>query len=379
MLFAQIGKMHYCLLCMEKAIKDDYQATIFCNRLKKNYRRLRKWARKNETSCYRLYDRDIPEIPLAVDVFELAPAGYSDAAEIAAAFTAICAARSANDTSVETAGAEQRYAVVFLYERPYETAADAENRWLAQMAETAATVLGIANEHVITKIRRRDKGGRQYAPVPAAASPIAGIVVEHGILFSVDLTGHVDAGLFFDHRPLRKRIKAMAQGATVLNLFCYTGSFSVYAALGGAAHIDSVDWSHTYLAWAQKNCALNGIAVGNKLTLIRADVGTFLAKTHRQYDIIILDPPTFSNSKSRASVLDTNRDWATLVFRSLTHLAPGGTLFFSTNSRRLSFDAERIQRHFPELRLVITDITAETIPEDYRGKKIHRTWEIKRR
>ena len=182
-----------------------------------------------------------------------------------------------------------------------------------------------------------------------------------------------------DHRPLRKIVEQEAQGKAVLNLFCYTASFSVYAAAGGASRVDSVDLSNTYLAWGEKNFSLNGFTDTEKYRFTRSDVAQFLKDSRDSWDIIVLDPPTFSNSKKTKDTLDINRDWPKLVNVAIQHLNPGGTLYFSTNSRQLHFDEGLLKLPAKEndgAQLAVKDITAATIPEDFRNQKIHRCWKI---
>lgn len=367
---------------MTYAEKLSYQATSFRNRLAKRYKHLRKWARRENVFCYRLYDRDIPEVPVAVDLFEF------------------------ENTD--------RYAILFVYEKK---SAVTENDWISLMTEKTAEVLSIEKNHVIVKTRRHAKGGSQYAlsadaarigVAPATATAvekkICGTILEDGEKFFVDLSSYIDAGIFFDHRPLRKIVRQMSSGKSVLNLFCYTGSFSVYAASGGASYIESVDLSNTYLSWAEKNMRLNNFADAKKFVYTKADVKEFFAEkfhatsnkpsavsaarhaaAHKKYDIIILDPPTFSNSKMTKNLLDINRDWQNLVAESLQLLCAKGTLFFSTNSKRLRFSEEVLRQTVlqqtrtaaEKINFSVEYITEKTIPEDFRGTKPHRAWKIK--
>ena len=361
--------------------KCAYQSQLFKNRLAKKYRTLRKWARKNRVSCYRLYDRDIPELPLAADLYEFLPDDIADNIEAAQFLRDEERRISANDPAVAKEIAARRYLHLFMYERPFQTDEAEEQAWLDVMAKTAAEVLQIAESHVIVKTRKRQKGESQYEKIESAQK-IEGTVQESGQLFRVNLSDYLDTGLFFDHRPLRARVRETASGKSVLNLFCYTGSFSVYAAEGKARRVESVDLSNTYLSWARDNMALNGFSDEKKYVFTKSDVTTFLQKrlaekpsATNRYDIIILDPPTFSNSKSTANTLDINRDWSRLVTDCLALLAPNGTLYFSTNSKRLKFDASLI----PQITAngaTVTDMTAESLPEDFKGTKNRRCWKI---
>lgn len=327
--------------------KTSYQAELFSNRLIKRYKHLRKWAKRNNISCYRLYDRDIPEIPLVVDLFE-----------------------SATDFPGETGVI---YLQIALYERPYDKPEDEEASWLTAMTHSASYALAIPEDRIILKTRKKQHGESQYERI--SDKHIQFVVKENNQHFQINLSDYLDTGLFFDHRPLREYIRSIAKDKTVLNLFCYTGSFSVYAASGKARIVDSVDLSTKYLDWAKRNMELNGFSKNEAYSYYACDVYTFLtlqANKDKKYDIIILDPPTFSNSKKTTTTLDINRDWAELVNLCIAHLTPEGTLFFSTNSRRLAFDDKLLKN------AISIDITEKTIPEDFRNQKIHRCWEIKK-
>ena len=345
--------------------KDFEQAEYLAGRLAKRDRHLRKKFGRAGTDCYRAYDRDIPEIPLAIDRY-----GGS--------------------------------LVVYLFERPYEKPDVEEAAWLSLMADVAATTLGVARQDIRLKTRRRLGTDEQYeaagngsgregrALAPAAGKESAGAVtgrragltgvparapfavMENGLSFLVDLDTYIDTGLFMDHRPAREMVRRMASGGTVLNLFCYTGSFSVYALAGQAASVTGVDLSNTYLEWAADNVRLNAFDDG-RYTGVRSDVSAFLQQARaggRSFDLIILDPPTFSNSSMMQGYLDVNRQWASLVQACLRVLAPGGTRLFSSNSRSLKVDPLTV----PEA--VFSDITRQSIPEDYRGTP-HRTWLVR--
>ncbi len=355
--------------------KISYQATLFSNRLAKKYRLLRKWARKNRITCYRLYDRDIPEIPLAVDLYEFVKDGIEDKAEYAKAFFEENERISKND---ENALAEKRarsFLHVYLYERPYKKDENDEAVWLSKMVEAASKTLDISLERIIKKTRKKQRGENQYEKIKNEKK-IAGIVQECGQLFFVNLSDYLDTGLFFDHRPLRNEVRKTCSGKRVLNLFCYTGAFSVYAAEGRAKSVESVDLSKTYLDWACKNVRLNGFNENDsKFSFVRSDVQFFLEnaiRTQKKYDIIILDPPTFSNSKATKNTLDINLDWKKQVRACISLLDSGGTLYFSTNSKKLKFDASAIS----DVCSKIEDWTATSIPEDFAHTRPHRLWKI---
>ncbi len=370
--------------------KNAYQAELFSNRLKRKYKELRKQMRKNRISCYRLYDRDIPEVPVSLDLYEFLPDGVDSVMEAARFMSDQNERLSANDPAVEKEIKERTWAVLYLYERPYEKSEEEETLWLDAMAKAAADILGIDKSHIIKKSRghKSHKEDEQYQKNDSQIS-IEGLVQEQGQLFRVDLTSYLDTGLFFDHRPLRTTVRDTSSKKRVLNLFCYTGSFSVYAAQGNASYVESVDLSNTYLAWAKDNMKLNGFTDKKKYEFIRADCQVFLQEkavaakggklaAEELYDLIILDPPTFSNSKATSDVLDINRDWPQLVKDCLNILAPGGTLYFSTNSERIKFDISKIPpKTAAGSEFTWKEITEQTISADFAGKKPHKAWEFK--
>lgn len=385
--------------------KTSYQAELFSNRLKRKYKELRKQMRKNRISCYRLYDRDIPEVPVSLDLYEFLPDGVDSVLEAARFMAAQNERLSANDPAVEKEIKERTWAVLYLYERPYEKSKEEETIWLEAMSKAAAGVIGIDINHIIKKSRghKSHKEDDQYnknshAELVSASSSdgsrnkfgmtIEGLVQEQGQLFRVDLTSYLDTGLFFDHRPLRATVRDTSSKKRILNLFCYTGSFSVYAAQGNAVFVESVDLSNTYLAWAKENMKLNGFTDKKKYVFTRADCQVFLQEkavaakggklaAEELYDLIILDPPTFSNSKATRDVLDINRDWPQLVKDCLNILAPGGKLYFSTNSERIKFDISKIPpKTAAGSNFTCKEMTEETIPMDFAGKKPHKAWQF---
>ena len=330
--------------------KTAGQAVFFANRLKKRAKHLRKWAQRNGIYAYRIYGRDIPEIPLDADLYE--------------------------DTDT---GA--RFLHLAFYRRKEETGSAEETFWLEQMCKTAAETLAIPPGQILLKIRERQRGvSAQYEKIPGRG--ISFFVREAGAQMKVNLSNYVDTGLFLDHRPLRMRIRKEAAGKSFLNLFCYTGGFSIQAAAGGAAAVTSVDLSKTYLAWAQENWQRNAAQSAAfrsvRWELVCSDVSEFLYRRQkpRRWDIILCDPPTFSNSKRTAKDLDVPRDWAELCAACLSRLNPGGVLYFSSNARRLAFDPAEIPAP-PGTEIRCRDIMAETVDEDFKGKRPHRCWEIR--
>ena len=389
--------------------KTEYQAQLFANRLKKKYKELRKWARKNRITCYRIYNKDIPEIPVSLDLYEFLPSFITTPIEVAKFLTEQNEKISQNDFNTEKDIKSRTFAVLYLYERPYEKQYEQEEIWLNAMQKAAGEVLGIEESHIIKKMRKHQKGANQYEKKNIKSSDDDTyfsdsdfqFVQEQGQIFKINLSSYLDNGLFFDHRPLRTIIRDTSSKKRVLNLFCYTGSFSVYAAQGNAAYVESVDLSNTYLDWAKQNMQNNGFSDKQKYVFTRSDCMVFLqqkavaqkkvlaatkqntqipneiTKNAQTYDIIILDPPTFSNSKSTSNVLDINKDWPQLVKDSLNILNPNGVLYFSTNSERLKFNIEQIpQMTIFGYKIECEDITAQTIPNDYTSSKPHRCWKF---
>ncbi len=336
--------------------KTSAQADMFANRLAKRVRFYKKWAKKQRLTCYRVYDRDIPEIPLTVDYY-----GFIDD----------------NDEIVE------EYACVSMFERPYEKDSRDEEIWLDSMCAEIRKVLGLDESHLIVKTRKRQKGEQQYEKA-RSGKRISGVVREGELCFGVNLSDYLDTGIFMDHRPLRKKLTEISDGKRVLNLFGYTGSLSIAAAKGGASFVQTVDLSNTYLDWAGLNLDLNGFEDRKSYPLTRFDVVEFLeiearkvkSGTKSGFDIILLDPPTFSNSKKTEDVLDTNKQWPQLVRNCLHLLNPGGILYFSTNSRKLSFDPAMLPISIAGRKFTVQDVTTESIPEDFKNHRIHRCWKF---
>lgn len=389
--------------------KTEYQAQLFANRLKKKYKELRKWARKNRITCYRIYNKDIPEIPVSLDLYEFLPSFVTTPIEVAKFLSEQNDKISQNDLQTEKDIKSRTFAVLYLYERPYEKQYEQEEIWLNAMQKAAGEVLGIEQNHIIKKMRKHQKGSNQYEKKDAQSTNFNAdfsefdfqYVQEQGQIFKINLSSYLDNGLFFDHRPLRSIIRDTSSKKRVLNLFCYTGSFSVYAAQGNASFVESVDLSNTYLVWAKQNMQNNGFSDNHKYVFTRSDCMVFLQqkavaqkkllassnqnipisdeikKNAQTYDIIILDPPTFSNSKNTSNVLDINKDWPQLVKDALNILNPNGILYFSTNSERLKFNIEQIpQKTISGCQIECEDITPQTIPNDYAASKPHRCWKF---
>ena len=299
-------------------------AEMLANRISKNARHLKKWAKNASVECFRIYDRDIPELPFVLDL-------YADCAHL------------------------QEYSKPVMDVR-------AQQRWLTAMHEAAANALRLPLKSVVLKQRHGQRPDEQYRKLAASKQDF--VVREGGHRFIVNLTDHLDTGLFLDHRDTRALVATLARDRHVLNLFCYTGSFSVYAARNQAASTTSVDLSKTYLDWARRNFELNGLDFARN-RLVQADVVRFLEEersSRDRYELIVLDPPSFSNSKRMQGVLDVQRDHVALIRACLFLLAPGGELLFSTNLRSFRLDAAALAD------AQLTEISEQTVPPDFRNR-----------
>jgi len=303
---------------------------MFANRLQKNLKTLGKWARREGVDCYRVYDADMPEYALAIDL-------YHDWVHV------------------------QEYAP------PRTIDADKAQGRLFDALAAIPQALGIDKSKVVIKRRERQSGTKQYER--QASQGTFTEVSEGGVKLLVNLTDYLDTGLFLDHRPLRLRIQREAAGKRFLNLFCYTATASVHAAKGGARTTTSVDLSKTYLDWARRNLSLNGFSDKNRLE--QGDVMNWLAADREEYDLIFIDPPTFSNSKRMEGVFDVQRDHVQLLNLAMARLAAGGVLYFSNNFRKFQLDEGLAARYQVE------EITASTLDPDFaRNAKIHRAWRL---
>jgi 23S rRNA (guanine2445-N2)-methyltransferase / 23S rRNA (guanine2069-N7)-methyltransferase len=306
-------------------------AQMVKNRIEKNYKHLRKRAEREGIECWRVYDADLPEYAAAIDI-------YRDHLHIQE------------------------------YQAPASIDANvARTRW-RELVRAAGAALGVPRDRIALKQRQRGKGGEKYGRMEERGEFLE--VGEGGLKFLVNLHDYLDTGLFLDHRPLRARVRELSNGKRFLNLFCYTGSFSVYAAAGGSVETTSVDLSQTYLEWAARNLALNGLDL-TRHKLARDDAISYLQHHSAMYDLIFVDPPTFSNSK-RAEDFDVQRDHVALLKSCAQRLLPGGTILFSNNFRRFKLDEAALTD------FAIRDITGSTIPFDFeRNPRIHKTWELK--
>jgi 23S rRNA (cytosine1962-C5)-methyltransferase len=239
---------------------------------------------------------------------------------------------------------------------------DQHERWAAQCRQVMASVLEVDPEHIFFRVRKR-KAGRKDQYQRLDEKGFEKIVLENGLQFRVNLTDYLDSGLFLDHRMSRQWVRQQAAGKKVLNLFAYTGSFSVYAAAGGASQVTTVDMSNTYLNWARFNMEINGFKDDGRFAFVQADVLQYLKQPATQaFDLVVLDPPTFSNSKRMEEFLDIQRDHVTLINDVAAHLSPQGSILFSTNYRRFELDRERLSSW------QIRDLTRATTPFDFEGR-----------
>ncbi len=341
-------------------------AEMFANRLRKKHKELRTWAAREGIDCYRIYDADMPEYALAIDLYQ----------------------------------GEKRWVHCQEYEAPATVDKEKAAARLAEAMAVIPMVLDVPKEQVFLKVHRRQKGHDQYQRLGEAARFYE--VREDSCTFFVNFTDYLDTGLFLDHRPMRALIRSLAEGRRFLNLYAYTGTATVHAAAGGAISTTSVDLSNTYLAWARRNLARNGFFLPNRARkptvdgsatrqaerheFIASDVLPWLTEASsqrvgsasgrnwiRRYGLIFLDPPTFSRSKRMEGVLDVQRDHIALLLGAAALLEPGGDILFSTHYRRFQLDHAALTR----AGLVAEDITAKTLPHDFsRNAHIHQSWRI---
>jgi 23S rRNA (cytosine1962-C5)-methyltransferase len=298
---------------------NEEKLQMFRNRLTKTFRHTAKLAKRQSVTCYRVYDHDLPEFPFCIEIYE-----------------------------------DKLYLAE--YRRHHGMTDEEHDAWLESCLPVISEIIGTADGNIYFRQRQR-KAGRygQYEKLDSQQEFF--VVKEAGLQFRVNLTDYLDSGLFLDHRITRGMVRDEAKDRQVLNLFCYTGSFSVYAAAGGAAGVDSVDLSKTYLNWAEENMALNSSPAGNpaghpgssapaapgKYNFIHADVKQYLDELPpEKYDLVVMDPPTFSNSKRMKDFLDIQRDHAELINKTLRAMKPGGILYFSTNFRKFQLETEKI-------------------------------------
>ncbi|WP_417614394.1 bifunctional 23S rRNA (guanine(2069)-N(7))-methyltransferase RlmK/23S rRNA (guanine(2445)-N(2))-methyltransferase RlmL [Oceanisphaera sp.] len=309
-------------------------AEDFANRLAKNLKTLEKWAKAEQIDCYRLYDADLPEYNAAID-------RYLD------------------------------YIVIQEYAAPKSIPEYKARGRFYDLVQATMTVTGVEGRKVILKVRARQQGREQYERLDRREQWMQ--VQEHNAQLLVNLHDYLDTGLFLDHRPIRKQLGKMAKGKDFLNLFAYTGSATVHAGLGGAKTTTTVDMSKTYLGWAERNMELNGLT-GRRHQFIQADCLQWLRQPGDDYDLIFVDPPTFSNSKRMEDAFDIQQDHLELLTLLSKRLRADGVMIFSNNKRHFKMDMDGLA----ELGLVAKDITKGSLPKDFaRNPHIHNCWEIR--
>ncbi|WP_421134650.1 bifunctional 23S rRNA (guanine(2069)-N(7))-methyltransferase RlmK/23S rRNA (guanine(2445)-N(2))-methyltransferase RlmL [Alteromonas sp. A079] len=309
---------------------EDASNHEFANRVKKNLKKMKSWISKVDTNCYRIYDADLPDYNVAVD-------RYDD------------------------------WLVVQEYAPPKTVSEDKARKRLQEVLLYLPMVTGISPKNIILKVRAQQKGTKQYEKVNQSGDMME--VYENGARFLVNLTDYLDTGLFLDHRNTRQKVMQLSKDKDVLNLFAYTGSVSVFAAKGGAKSVTTVDMSNTYLDWAKKNMGLNKLKGAH--AFVQADCTTWLADHKGKYDLIFIDPPSFSNSKRMSATWDVQRDHLMMITQARACLNSGGTIVFSNNKRGFKLDEAGVS----ELGLSINNITKHTIPEDFARKgNIHQCW-----
>ncbi len=298
---------------------------MFYNRLSKVYKHTSKLAKRQQLSCYRVYDHDLPEFPFCIELYE-----------------------------------DKLYLAEYL--RRHGMTDEEHEAWLDQCLVVIQEITGVPADAVYVRQRKRMSHREgQYEKIDTKQEFFT--VLENGLKFQVNLADYLDTGLFLDHRITRKMVMEQSAGKRVLNLFCYTGSFSVYAAAGGALHVTSVDLSKTYLNWAEDNFTINRLKDKEKYRFVHADVMQYLKTLPPDsFDLVIMDPPTFSNSKRMKDFLDIQRDHVELLNDMLAAMQPGGIIYFSTNFTKFQMEAELIRAGD------IKDITKATTPFDFEGK-----------
>lgn len=320
------------LLFLPHIADGEDKSSPLKNRIRKNYRHVRKWAKRTQTNCFRIYDRDIPEYPLAIDFYD------------------------------------GRFCVHY-FTRTRESD-EPPQELHDEVVGAICSIFNTTSDSIYWRTRIKREKTEQYEKANEIKDFFT--VIEYGVQFKVNLTDYLDTGLFLDHRETRKLVASAAQGKRLLNLFAYTCSFSVHAAVHGASFTKSVDMSNTYTSWGRDNFILNSIPLKNH-PIVRADCLKFLddeIRSKTEYDIIIIDPPTVSRSKKMDQMFDIQLDYISLLSKSLRLLAKGGVLFFSTNSRKFSFDESQFES------CTIIEISKKTLPIDFHDPKIHRCWKI---
>jgi 23S rRNA (cytosine1962-C5)-methyltransferase len=315
--------MESVVLDLPNIADGEDKSSPFINCIRKTYRHVRKWAKRTQTNCFRIYDRGLHHYPFAIDYYD------------------------------------GRYCVHHF--------SHGDESGFEEVEAALKQLFGAEPESIYWRTRIKRTRFQQYEKSDEAKQFFP--VVEYGVKFRINLTDYLDTGLFLDHRETRQLVASMANGKRVLNLFAYTGSFSVHAAMAGAIYTKSVDLSNTYTDWARENFLLNGLSLKNN-PIVRGDCLKFLDEERESYDLIVIDPPTISRSKSMDQMFDVQIDYSTLIRKAQKLLRPGGTIIFSTNSRRFVFDETLFTG------CTIQEISKKTLPIDFLDPLIHRCWRI---
>ncbi len=308
------------------------KSSPFKNRIRKSYRHIRKWAKRTNTNCFRIYDREIPNYQLAIDFYD------------------------------------GRFCVQYFSK--YRDEPDPTEELFNEVQDALIQIFAISEDQIYWRNRIRRRKTEQYEKRDEAHEFFS--VLEYGVKFRINLVDYLDTGLFLDHRETRRIVSDYCTGKKVLNLFSYTCSFSVHAAMKGSLFTKSVDMSNTYTAWGRENFLLNGLSL-EKNEIVREDCLKFLlaeVQKGKKYDVIIIDPPTISRSKKMEQLFDIQQDYIFLLQQAEKLLSPTGMIFFSTNSRRFKID----ESLFPKLSF--EEISHKTLPLDFHDPKIHRCWKI---
>ncbi|MBT8149379.1 MAG: bifunctional 23S rRNA (guanine(2069)-N(7))-methyltransferase RlmK/23S rRNA (guanine(2445)-N(2))-methyltransferase RlmL, partial [Gammaproteobacteria bacterium] len=328
----------------ERALGEG--ATMLANRLRKNRRKLKSWLAANPGICYRAYDADLPEYAVAIDCYAAVKAGAWG----------------------EGDGDSELYMHVQEYQAPASVDSHVATRRLDDVVAAVSCVFAVDTKRIVLKRRARQKGKQQYQKLDERAPDL--LVREGGLRFKVNLGRYLDTGLFLDHRPVRALLRQSAHGGRFLNLFAYTSAATVYAASGGARSSISVDMSKTYIEWSRANFKLNGISTAQH-QLVQADCLAWLQDCDQQFDCILLDPPSFSNSSRMSATLDIQRDHLQLIEACMQRLAGGGCLYFSNNRRGFKLSGDVVAR------FVVEDLTESTLDADFkRARPAHYCWRI---
>ena len=332
MLYLQVANMQMIEKFLPDIADGEDKSSPFINCIRKTYRHVRKWAKRTQTNCFRIYDRDMHHYPLAIDFY---------------------------------AG---RFCVHYFSQD--KNFIDPSDELVQEVELALRTLFGAEAKEIYWRNRIKRAKMEQYEKADVTEEFFN--VVEYGVQFRVNLLDYLDTGLFLDHRETRQIVAKLSQGKRVLNLFSYTCSFSVHAAMAGATFTKSVDMSNTYTDWGRENFLLNQLPLKNN-PIIRADCLKFLDEEIRfggKYDLIVIDPPTISRSKKMDQMFDIQLDYPTLITKALALLHPDGVIIFSTNSRRFLFDESLFAS------CQIQEISKKTLPIDFHDPKIHRCWKI---